>query len=406
MNSSFGPPQVIEVRNLCKSYDGKIVIDHLTFTVQSGVVTGFLGPNGAGKSTTMRLLVGLDRPTSGDATIGGVHYVDLPRPLRVVGALLDAGATHKGRSAFDHLLYLAQTQGIARRRVDEVLDLVGLHDVAHERAGSFSLGMGQRLGLAAALIGDPQVLILDEPVNELDPDGIMWIRNLVTHLAGQGRTILISSHLMSEMAIQSRPRAPRAHPATRIARGRVHGTDPHQHRVRRPRPQRSHRDAGNHHCGSSPMTATITPAPSPNTQLGPTGVDIGGLVKSEWTKIRSLRSSVAALVLLFVLTVGFTVLFVGLTVSQWDKVDAVQKLAYQLDPTRLIPGAGFQISQLPGSIGDHVHAYLPTVAGQLMVAARQGQDDLMTPLQGFGVFCLWTLALMLIANVLLRRRDA
>ena len=200
MTIAFGSPQVIEVRDLCKTYDGKVVIDHLSFTVQPGLVTGFLGPNGAGKSTTMRLIVGLDRPTAGDATIGGVHYADLPRPLRVVGALLDAGAAHKGRSAYDHLLYLAQTQGIARRRVDEVLDLVGLHDVAHERAGSFSLGMGQRLGLAAALLGDPQVLILDEPVNGLDPDGIMWIRNLVIHLAGEGRTILISSHLMSEMA--------------------------------------------------------------------------------------------------------------------------------------------------------------------------------------------------------------
>ena len=191
---------MIEVRDLCKTYGGKVVIDHLSFTVRPGLVTGFLGPNGAGKSTTMRLIVGLDRPTGGDATIGGIHYADLPRPLRVVGALLDAGAAHKGRSAFDHLLYLAQTQGIARQRVDEVLDLVGLRDVARERAGSFSLGMGQRLGLAAALLGDPQVLILDEPVNGLDPDGIVWVRNLVTHLAGQGRTILISSHLMSEMA--------------------------------------------------------------------------------------------------------------------------------------------------------------------------------------------------------------
>ena len=195
-----GAPQTIEVRDLCKTYDGKVVIDHLSFTVHPGLVTGFLGPNGSGKSTTMRLIVGLDRPTHGDATIGGVHYADLLRPLRVVGALLDAGAAHKGRSAYDHLLALAQTQGIPRRRIDEVLDLVGLRDVAHERAGSFSLGMGQRLGLAAALIGDPQVLILDEPVNGLDPDGIMWIRNLMVHLAGEGRTILISSHLMSEMA--------------------------------------------------------------------------------------------------------------------------------------------------------------------------------------------------------------
>ena len=200
MTTPSAPSPVIEVRDLCKTYDGKLVIDHLSFTVQPGVVTGFLGPNGAGKSTTMRLIVGLDRPTGGAATIGGFHYADLPRPLRVVGALLDAGAAHKGRSAYDHLLYLSQTQGIARRRVDEVLDLVGLLDVAHERAGSFSLGMGQRLGLAAALIGDPRVLILDEPVNGLDPDGIMWIRNLVIQLAGEGRTVLVSSHLMGEMA--------------------------------------------------------------------------------------------------------------------------------------------------------------------------------------------------------------
>lgn len=200
MSAATGPAPVIEARDLCKSYGGKLVIDHLSFTVHPGVVTGFLGPNGAGKSTAMRLIVGLDRPTSGDAVIGGVHYVDLVRPLTVVGALLDAGATHKGRSAYDHLLYLSQTQRIARSRVDEVLDLVGLREVAHERAGSFSLGMGQRLGLAAALLGDPRVLILDEPVNGLDPDGIMWIRNLVIDLAGEGRTILISSHLMSEMA--------------------------------------------------------------------------------------------------------------------------------------------------------------------------------------------------------------
>lgn len=198
MSSATSP--VIEVRDLCKTYDGKLVIDHLSFTVQPGVVTGFLGPNGSGKSTTMRLIVGLDRPTSGEAVIGGVHYVDLVRPLTVVGALLDAGATHRGRSAYNHLLYLSQTQGIPRTRVDEVLELVGLREVARERAGSFSLGMGQRLGLAGALLGDPKVLILDEPVNGLDPDGIMWIRKLVIHLAGEGRTILISSHLMSEMA--------------------------------------------------------------------------------------------------------------------------------------------------------------------------------------------------------------
>ena len=191
---------MIEVRDLCKSYGDKVAVDHLSFTVRPGTVTGFLGPNGAGKSTTMRLILGLDKPTSGSATIDGVRYAELKAPLRRVGALLEAGAVHPGRSAHNHLLFLAQTQAIPARRVDEVLDLVGLHDVAHDRVGAFSLGMGQRLGIAAALLGDPDVLILDEPVNGLDPDGIFWFRGMLKFLASEGRTVLVSSHLMSEMA--------------------------------------------------------------------------------------------------------------------------------------------------------------------------------------------------------------
>jgi ABC-2 type transport system ATP-binding protein len=192
---------VIEVHELCKSYGGKQVVDHLSFVVQPGKVTGFLGPNGAGKSTTLRMIVGLDHPSSGTATIDGKPYAAMGEPLRRVGALLDAGAVHPGRSAYHHLLYLAQTQRLPRRRVDEVLDLVGLHDVARDRAGAFSLGMGQRLGLAVALLADPQVLVLDEPVNGLDPDGIFWIRTLMRQLATEGRTVLVSSHLMSEMSV-------------------------------------------------------------------------------------------------------------------------------------------------------------------------------------------------------------
>jgi ABC-2 type transport system ATP-binding protein len=192
---------MIEARDLSKRYGHKLAVDHLSFTVQPGRVTGFLGPNGAGKSTTMRILVGLDRPTGGSATIGGNRYAQLTAPLRVVGALLEARAVHPGRSAYNHLLFLAQTQHLPRRRVDEVIDLVGLHDVARKRVGGFSLGMGQRLGIAAALLGDPQVLILDEPVNGLDPEGILWFRNLMKHLASEGRTVFVSSHLMSEMAI-------------------------------------------------------------------------------------------------------------------------------------------------------------------------------------------------------------
>ncbi len=192
---------MIEVRDLSKRYGHTRAVDHLSFAVRPGVVTGFLGPNGAGKSTTMRLILGLDRPDEGTATIGGRLYRDLVEPLRVVGALLEARAVHSGRSAYNHLLVLAQTQGLPRRRVDEVIDLIGLHDVASKRAGGFSLGMGQRLGIAAALLGDPEVLVLDEPVNGLDPEGIRWIRNLMKHLASEGRTVFVSSHLMNEMAV-------------------------------------------------------------------------------------------------------------------------------------------------------------------------------------------------------------
>jgi ABC-2 type transport system ATP-binding protein len=192
---------MIEVRDLTKRFGEKVAVDHLSFDVQPGRVTGFLGPNGAGKSTTMRLILGLDRPNGGTATINGVDYNQLPSPLLTVGALLEARSVHTGRSARNHLLFLAQTQGLPSSRVDDVLRLVGLGDVASKRAGSFSLGMGQRLGVAAAMLGDPQVLLLDEPVNGLDPEGVLWIRNLMKALASEGRTILVSSHLMNEMAV-------------------------------------------------------------------------------------------------------------------------------------------------------------------------------------------------------------
>ncbi|MBK9739394.1 MAG: ABC transporter ATP-binding protein [Actinobacteria bacterium] len=191
---------MIEVQDLSKRYGDKLAVNHLSFTVEPGTVTGFLGPNGAGKSTTMRLIVGLDHPTAETATIDERRYAELHQPLRVVGALLEAGALHPGRSAHNHLLFLAQTQALPKRRVDEVIDLVGLHDVARERVGGFSLGMRQRMGIAAALLGDPRVLILDEPINGLDPEGILWVRNLLRRLADEGRTVLVSSHLMSEMA--------------------------------------------------------------------------------------------------------------------------------------------------------------------------------------------------------------
>ncbi len=191
---------MIEAVGLTKRYGDKIAVDDISFTVKPGLVTGFLGPNGAGKSTTMRLIVGLDRPTAGTVTVNGANYVNLRAPLREVGVLLDAKAVHTGRTAENHLLALAATSGIGHKRVDEVIALTGLESVARRRVGGFSLGMGQRLGIAAALLGDPSVLILDEPVNGLDPEGVIWVRELTRHLAGQGRTIFLSSHLMSEMA--------------------------------------------------------------------------------------------------------------------------------------------------------------------------------------------------------------
>jgi ABC-2 type transport system ATP-binding protein len=192
---------MIELAGLTKRYGEKVAVNNLTFTVRPGIVTGFLGPNGAGKSTTMRMMLGLDRPTAGDVRIDGKHYDQLKDPLTYIGALLDAKATHGGRSAFNHLLCLAQSNGIPKQRVHEVLDTVGLTAVARKKAKGFSLGMGQRLGIAGALLGDPRILMFDEPVNGLDPEGIHWIRNLMKSLAAQGRTVFVSSHLMSEMAL-------------------------------------------------------------------------------------------------------------------------------------------------------------------------------------------------------------
>jgi ABC-2 type transport system ATP-binding protein len=191
---------MIEAYELTKRYGDKTAVDAASFTVRPGTVTGFLGPNGAGKSTTMRMIVGLDRPTSGEVTVNGRPYERHSRPLAEVGVLLDAKAVHTGRSAYDHLRAMAATHGIRARRVREVIEMTGLESVAGKRVGGFSLGMGQRLGIASAMLGDPRTLILDEPVNGLDPEGVKWVRTMVRRLAAEGRTVFISSHLMSEMA--------------------------------------------------------------------------------------------------------------------------------------------------------------------------------------------------------------
>jgi ABC-2 type transport system ATP-binding protein len=192
---------MIEVENLSKRYGEKLAVDGLDFVVQPGIVTGFLGPNGAGKSTTMRMIAGLDEPTAGRVRVNGRDYRAASAPMAELGILLEAKAVHTGRSARNHLLALAQTNGVSQRRVDEVIDMVGLRDVAGQRVGGFSLGMGQRLGIAAALLGDPRVVVLDEPVNGLDPEGVLWVRHLLKGLAAEGHTVFVSSHLMSEMAM-------------------------------------------------------------------------------------------------------------------------------------------------------------------------------------------------------------
>ena len=192
---------MIEARNLTKRYGNKLAVSDVSFTVKPGIVTGFLGPNGAGKSTTMRLIVGLDAPTGGEVRVNGRRYADFRAPLREVGLLPEARSVQGGRSAYNHLMALAQTHGIGGARVKQLIDLVGLAEVENKRAGGFSLGMGQRLGIAAALLADPSVLILDEPINGLDPEGIRWTRDLLTHLADEGRTVVLSSHLMSEVQL-------------------------------------------------------------------------------------------------------------------------------------------------------------------------------------------------------------
>jgi ABC-2 type transport system ATP-binding protein len=192
---------MIEARDLTKRYGDKTVVDHLSFTIKPGEVTGFLGPNGAGKSTTMRMVIGLDAPTAGSVTVNGRPYAGHSAPLHEIGTLLEAKSVHPGRTAVNHLMALAHTHGIPRRRVEEVIELAGLGSVAGKRVGAFSLGMGQRLGIAAALLGDPAIVMLDEPVNGLDPEGVLWVRNLLSGLADEGRAVMLSSHLMSETAL-------------------------------------------------------------------------------------------------------------------------------------------------------------------------------------------------------------
>ncbi|MGW0996763.1 ABC transporter ATP-binding protein [Streptomyces sp. NPDC002523] len=260
---------MIDARQLTKRYGEKTAVDGLDFVVKPGSVTGFLGPNGAGKSTTMRMIVGLDAPTSGTVTVNGRRYARHQAPLQEVGALLEAKSVHPGRSAHQHLRGLALTHGIPRRRVDEVIELAGLGSVARKRAGAFSLGMGQRLGIAAALLGDPQTVMLDEPVNGLDPEGVLWIRNLLTSLAAQGRTVFVSSHLMSEVAQV-------ADHLIVVGRGRLLADTTVSELVR---------EAG----GDAVTVATDDPARLRDVLAGP-GVDVTGRVGSEELQVTGLTA--------------------------------------------------------------------------------------------------------------------
>ena len=406
---------MIEVRDLSKSYGDKLAVDQLTFNVRPGMVTGFLGPNGAGKSTTMRVILGLDRPTAGSATVNGKAYRDHAAPLREVGAILEARAIHTGRTAYTHLVALAQTHGIPRSRVDEVIALVGLQDVAHKRVGSFSLGMGQRLGIAAALLGDPKTLILDEPSNGLDPEGIRWIRNLLRSLAAEGRTVFVSSHLMSEMSMMAdwlivvgrgrliadstvegfvklasgeavrvrtpdaarlrslaeavdgvtvtasddgdgsvlslaghlecssrrarcgqHHRAPRAHAGAGIARGGVHAPDPQLGGVSSGAHAR--RDTG----GSGSMSAVANRTGGEHAAPLP-GVSLGRVVRSEWTKLWSLRSTRWSLLVSVVAMAGLGILVSAVQMAHWNQMSFDDRASF--DPVDVSLG-GWHVAQL------------------------------------------------------------
>ncbi len=269
---------MIEADGLVKRYGNTAAVNGLSFTIKPGVVTGFLGPNGAGKSTTMRMILGLDAPSAGTVTVTGKPYAQLAEPMHVVGALLDAGAVHGGRSARNHLLCLAQTNGIGNRRVDEVLDIAGLTEVAGRRSKTFSLGMRQRLGIAVALLGDPQILIFDEPVNGLDPDGILWIRNLMRSLAAEGRTVFVSSHLMSEMeytadhliVIGRGKLIADCGMAEFIGRGSGHAV-----RVRTPQPDALARFV------AAAGGSTTTPTDSAESDQGPEDIEVKGLTEEQ-----------------------------------------------------------------------------------------------------------------------------
>ena len=395
---------MIEARGLVKRYGSTMAVNDLSFSIRPGLVTGFLGPNGAGKTTTMRMILGLDAPTQGSVTVGGRTYRDLPAPMREVGALLDAEAVHGGRRAFDHLLCLARSNGIPRSRVDEVLRIVGLESVAGRRAKGLSLGMSQRLGIASALLGDPAVLIFDEPVNGLDPDGIHWVRTLMRELAAEGRTVLVSSHLMSEMALTAdhllvigkgadrryqrgrvravqfpavgaRPQPPGGRAGRLLPGGRRHGRRrdrPRRHRDhrdgqrrggtagRRPRhrPVRAHprpgltgggvhgtdpRQRGVPGSRGDPMTGATIALTGPDHRAAFRASTFADVLRSEWVKLRSVRSTFWALTATILLGIALGAVISAATAHAYAKFSVSGKLSW--DPTG-VSQAGVAIASL------------------------------------------------------------
>jgi ABC-2 type transport system ATP-binding protein len=409
---------MIEAHGLVKRYGSTMAVNDLSFSIRPGLVTGFLGPNGAGKTTTMRMILGLDAPTQGSVTVGGRSYRDLPAPMREVGALLDAKALHGGRRARDHLLCLAQSNGIPRSRVDEVLRIVGLEGVARRRAKGFSLGMGQRLGIASALLGDPAVLMFDEPVNGLDPDGIHWVRSLMRDLAAEGRTVLVSSHLMSEMALT-------ADHLLVIGKGRLIADTSVDEFVRSSSRRSVHvrspqaadlaarcREAGaTVRPGSTSRAAS--PVVGPDAGTGPDVIEITGEVTSfaAFFVGQALISGHAPHAALGDPGVARAVVGAGLYLTALAVLSVAAgtllrhpaaAIASMMAVVLVLP----LIAQaLPNSWRNPVTEFWPTQAGSQLTSVYHSAHTLQ-PWPGFGVMCLFVAIVYAIAWTLLDRRDA
>ena len=374
---------MIEAHDLVKRYGSTVAVNDLSFSIRPGLVTGFLGPNGAGKTTTMRMILGLDAPTQGSVTVAGRSYRDLPAPMREVGALLDAKALQGGRRAYDHLLCLAQSNGIPRRRVEEVLRTVGLEDVARRRAKGFSLGMSQRLGIASALLGDPAVLIFDEPVNGLDPDGIHWVRTLMRELAAEGRTVLVSSHLMSEMAVT-------ADHLLVIGKGKLIADTSAEEFTRSSSQQWVH--------VRSPQAAELA---ARVRDAGATVFFVGQALISGHAPYAALGDPRVARAVVGAGLALTTLAVLSVAAGTLLRHPAAA-IACMIAVLFVLPGIA---QALPDSWRNPVTEFWPTLAGGQLTSVYHSAHTLQ-PWPGFGVMCLFVAIVYAIAWTLLDRRDA